>query len=179
MAIRFQILPSNHAYKIGSNGTVWSCWQKVAFHGYTLGNQWHELSPKIDKRGYRHVILCSPIDQNRRYAKVTHLVLEAFVGPKPEKMVACHRNDIKGDDRLENLRWDTPSMNSHDAIRNDVGPYGERHGRTSLTTEQALMIHHLRNEGRTYKAIGEMLNISSSGAYAIASGRNWKYLGRS
>jgi hypothetical protein len=34
-------------------------------------------------------------------------VLEAFVGPRPEGMEACHNNGNPAANRLENLRWDT------------------------------------------------------------------------
>lgn len=55
---------------------------------------------------------------NRRKAARVHvLVLEAFVGPRPDGMDACHNNDIPGDNRLENLRWDTKSANQQDMIR--------------------------------------------------------------
>lgn len=45
---------------------------------------------------------------------VHRLVLQAFVGPCPEGMEACHNNGIATDNRLENLRWDTAQSNSHD-----------------------------------------------------------------
>ena len=49
---------------------------------------------------------------------VYRLVLEAFVGPCPEGMVACHWNDDPSDNRLENLRWDTEKANQADKMRN-------------------------------------------------------------
>lgn len=49
---------------------------------------------------------------------VHQLVLEAFVGPCPDGMEACHWNDIPDDNRLENLRWATKSANRYDCIRN-------------------------------------------------------------
>lgn len=49
---------------------------------------------------------------------VHRLVLMAFVGPCPNGMEACHENDIPGDNRLENLRWDTRSSNVADSVRN-------------------------------------------------------------
>lgn len=51
-----------------------------------------------------------------RYAH--HLVLEAFVGPRPTGMHACHWNDVPDDNRLSNLRWDTPTANRLDCVRN-------------------------------------------------------------
>lgn len=49
---------------------------------------------------------------------VGNLVLEAFVGPRPEGMVGCHWDDDHGNNRLENLRWGARSDNGHDSVRN-------------------------------------------------------------
>jgi hypothetical protein len=47
-------------------------------------------------------------------ARVHRLVLEAFVGPCPEGMVGCHNDGDPLNNRLDNLRWDTPSNNERD-----------------------------------------------------------------
>jgi hypothetical protein len=39
------------------------------------------------------------------------MVLFAFVGPCPEGMECCHENDVRDDNRIENLRWDTHANN--------------------------------------------------------------------
>lgn len=49
---------------------------------------------------------------------VHQLVLEAFVGPRPEGLVACHTDDDPDNNHLSNLRWATYSENTHDQIRN-------------------------------------------------------------
>lgn len=48
---------------------------------------------------------------------VHRLVLEAFVGPCPPGMETCHNNGDRFDNRLENLRWDTPSNNGRDKAK--------------------------------------------------------------
>lgn len=52
-----------------------------------------------------------------RRALVHILVLEAFVGPRPEGLVCCHNNGIPDDNRVENLRWDTYGENNKDLVR--------------------------------------------------------------
>ena len=51
---------------------------------------------------------------------VHRLVLEAFVGPCPEGMEACHNNGVPDDNRVENLRWDTRSANRLDRVAHGV-----------------------------------------------------------
>lgn len=57
-------------------------------------------------------------EEGRRRFLVHHLVLMAFVGPRPVGMEACHWNDKPSDNRLVNLRWDTRSANQLDSVRN-------------------------------------------------------------
>lgn len=63
---------------------------------------------------------------NQRTRSVAHLVLEAFVGPRPDGMECCHGNDIPSDNRLCNLRWDTSSANKLDMVRNGNHPKARR-----------------------------------------------------
>jgi type II secretory pathway pseudopilin PulG len=70
------------------------------------------LKGRPDRNGYPRVNL-------RGKTKTVHrLVLESFIGPCPDGQVACHANDIKTDNRLENLRWDTPDANARDMVIN-------------------------------------------------------------
>jgi len=48
-------------------------------------------------------------DRKQKHRSVHSLVLEAFVGPRPEGMDGCHENDVPWDNRLSNLKWDTHS----------------------------------------------------------------------
>lgn len=66
--------------------------------------------------GYPSVCLAKSGTRKTRYVHL--LVLEAFVGPRPPKMEGCHNDDIQTNNCLVNLRWDTPSENRRDIIRN-------------------------------------------------------------
>lgn len=70
-----------------------------------------------DQRGY--MLLClSDVDKKRYNIRIHTVVAQTFLGPTPDGMVICHYNDIKTDNRLENLRFDTPEANSLDRIKN-------------------------------------------------------------
>lgn len=73
------------------------------------------LVPLQTDKGYLRVNLYGP--GGRKERRLIHrAVLEAFVGPCPEDMQGCHNNGDRGDNRLENLRWDTASNNSRDKL---------------------------------------------------------------
>ena len=74
------------------------------------------LRPGTDPTGHKRVSLTA--DRKKQTRKVHRLVLEAFVGPCPDGMEGCHENDIAGDNRLDNLRWDTRRANRLDCVRN-------------------------------------------------------------
>ena len=57
---------------------------------------------------------------------VHHLVLEAFIGPRPIGYHGCHADGDPGNCAISNLRWDTPKANSADAIAHGAIPRGER-----------------------------------------------------
>lgn len=70
---------------------------------------------KLGNTPYLKVALCRDRTQTTR--SVHSLVLEAFVGPRPEGMEACHGFGGQQDNRLVNLRWDTLSENNYDMVR--------------------------------------------------------------
>lgn len=98
------------------------------------------LKPGPKRGGYRHVVLFSG---GRGYDRCVHtLVLEAFVGPCPEGMEACHDPDWDtANNRLTNLRWDTRSANAYDRIRH--GRHN-RAGRTHCPRAHPLTAPNLR-----------------------------------
>lgn len=72
-------------------------------------------SPGSTAMGHRQLGLS--VNGKLHYRYVHRLVLEAFVGPCPDGMECCHSNGNPADNRVENLRWDTPSANTIDAFR--------------------------------------------------------------
>lgn len=81
----------------------------------------HPVEPRLlaqhpDGQGRLKVRLCDGPRSPTR--KVHLLVLEAFVGPRPDGMVACHADDDYLNNHLLNLRWDTLSANAYDSVRN-------------------------------------------------------------
>lgn len=53
----------------------------------------------------------------RRKVTIHTLMLEVFIGPRPEGAYGCHRDDNPENNCLENLYWGTPTQNIQDAVR--------------------------------------------------------------
>ena len=76
------------------------------------GKRWQRekiLKPSVDKIGYLYV----GFRKNRKLKcfKIHRLVYEAFYGEIPQGMQVNHINEIKSDNRLENLNLMTPKEN--------------------------------------------------------------------
>ena len=119
-----------------------------------------------------------------RFRRIAHLVLEAFVGPRPKGMFCCHRDDNPRNNVLSNLRWGTPSDNTQDAIRNGVkflsksrsrGP-GEQNGASIVTNDTAREIRRLRElDPRTwsYSVLARKFSIGRTTVRHIIAGETY------
>ena len=77
------------------------------------------LNPRKNHDGYWRVRIGGVF-------KFVHiLVLESFVCPRPEGMQCCHTNGKASDNRLENLRWDTPANNVADRKKHGTYQWGK------------------------------------------------------
>lgn len=81
----------------------------------------HSVKPRT---GHRYVRLM--MNGEGKVKSVHRLVLEAFVGPCPEGMVACHFDDDPDNNHVSNLRWATISDNVMDMVRNGNHNYARR-----------------------------------------------------
>lgn len=116
--------PAEQEAMTGLPGENWL--PAVGFPGYEVSSLGRVRSTKFtyprlvsaipSKNGYLRVQLWA--GNKSRFKFIHGLVLEAFVGPYPEGQEARHLNDIKTDNRLENLAYGTHAENMQDWVRN-------------------------------------------------------------
>lgn len=99
-------------YEVSDQGRVRSLDRRDAAGRWVHGRA---VQPVVHHRGHLRVSLWS--GGRRTQVFVHRLVLEAFRGPAPDGMEACHNDGKPTNNRLENLRWDTQSENQLDRVR--------------------------------------------------------------
>lgn len=89
------------------------------------------LTNRILRPGLSHgyeVVNLTHLNGQPRTFRVHRLVGEAFLGPMPDGLQTRHLNGVRRDNRVENLRYGTPSENAQDSVRHGTH-YSDTRGR--------------------------------------------------
>ena len=157
-------------YQVSNLGRVRSLDREHDDHRGRWVRRGRVLKQSIDREGYRRVNLMR--DGKRAPRTVHRLVLEGFVGPRPEGHQCRHLNGDAGDNRLENLAWGTPRENYADRRRH--GRIGRRDRGRLLTRDQAREIRRRREAGERCKDLAAEFGVSGQLVSAIGCGVAWK-----
>lgn len=113
MAETWRQIPGHPGYEVSDHGRVRSMDRFVMLRNGRLRRlKGRSLKPGVSSNGYQTVALGAG---NSRC--VHELVLVTFVGPRPKGQVGFHKDDVRSNNRLSNLRWDTYSANSKNITR--------------------------------------------------------------
>lgn len=99
-------------YEVSNTGHVRSL-NRLSANGSKLRGK--RLAPNTSPAGHQYVTLYREHVKTKR--SIHRVVLEAFVGPRPDGMETCHGDGNPANNRVENLRWDTHSENTKDRVR--------------------------------------------------------------
>ena len=163
-------IPEYPDYYADEEGNIYSAKRRYGAGTFTDTAGTKLLSAHPSGDGRKSVVLFR--NGIRRTMAVHRLILETFVGPCPPGMEACHNDGDKLNNRLDNLRWDTRSANSFDAVRHGTAG-GERNGNAKLKKEQVIAIRH---DDRTPQKIANDYGISRSAIRLIKQRRTWQEL---
>jgi hypothetical protein len=151
-------------------------WREIAgFPGYFVSDMGNVRGPRARKlrgdavRGYPRVWLCNGRRRVRR--QVSHLVLEAFTGPRPPGAEArhVHKNDPSCN-RADNLEWGTAAQNAADRDRHGTTARGERNGWSSMPDAAVDAVHEAHANGHSARSIAKGLGVSHTHVGRILRG---------
>lgn len=135
------------------------------------GLVWNEgkqrlYKPEMTKKGYRSLHLMYGAERKRK--AVHQLVMEAFVGPRPEGMVVAHLDGNKENNSLSNLIYCTPRENVYQNIIHGKDQPGCKASNAKLSEEQ---INYILVSDETVKELCEKLNVNKGTIRAIQAGK--------
>jgi hypothetical protein len=126
-------------YEVSSDGNVFSLDRTIpTVNGQIRHYRGRRISPSKSKAGYRMAVLHNAAD--RHLEKVATLVAIAFIGARPSGFRIDHINRIRDDDRLENLRWLSPSDSNRNKNLFKNNKSGIRHVCWSATRRRWLAV---------------------------------------
>jgi hypothetical protein len=170
-SIEFRPIPGFPGYRISNTGIVQSC---VPINGRgPLTSQWRTLKPRRVHYYYQVKLYR---DHVRHFRKVHQLVLETFVGPRPEGLWACHNNGNPIDNRVENLRWDTPKANHADRLDHGTHFIGSRNPRAKLSDDDVRTIRERWGAGATQKSLAREYGVSQTLISYITRRAGWTHV---
>jgi hypothetical protein len=127
----------------------------------------------------RHVVSIYPVPGQLRVRYVHHLVLEAFVGPRPGKMQGCHNDGNPDNNSLSNLRWDTPKGNQSDRVKHGTDTRGERNAHSKLTEDDVRAIRETYARavpGRDCRGLANKYGVSYPLVALIVKRKAWRHV---
>lgn len=161
----FKPVPGYNHYEVSNLGRVRSLSRVVPCgKGWTRTVRTRILKSRVNASGYESVWLT---EKGKRTAFTVHtLVLMAFVGPS-NGLQCCHGDGDPLNNKLSNLRWDTPKANSADRLAH--GTYGFK-----ITEMDVHDIRALYSTGNyTQAQVGAMFGIKQPQVSEIVNKKSW------
>jgi len=149
----WKLIPSQPGYEVSSHGQVRSVDRTVQTVKGPRSVRGRVLRPGKSSNGY-FTVACG--SGNSRL--VHELVLETFVGPRPDGKISFHRDDIRTNNTQGNLTYDTPAANNKNITF---------HGKRLFTYAQAEEIRTRLNSGETPLEISEKYGCTRRHIYNI------------
>lgn len=155
-------------YRVGSDGFIWS---------KRGSRDWRQLKQNRGNHGYCQVTLrnekgCAP-------RLVHRVVLEAFVGPCPDGMEACHYPvQDRACNAICNLRWGTKSSNQRDRVFHGTDARGEKAVTSLLTEERVLSIRNrFAAKELSVSEAARIHGVNENTIRFVVKGITWQHVG--
>jgi hypothetical protein len=126
------------------------------------------------RKGYPGVTFCR---NGKKYIRrLGPVILEAFAGPKPEGMEACHIDGDPLNNAASNLRWDTHQNNCRDKWKHQTIANGERNGNSKLKPSDVAAIKAGLSRGEVPQDLADRFGVSHVTIGHIRNGKTWKHV---
>jgi len=146
----FRQIPGYPDYQVSKDGQILSTRRKEPIM----------ISQKTNKQThYKEVYLVNA--EGRKTIAIHRAILLAWVGIPEDGQHAMHLNDIRDDNRLENLRWGSPAENVQ------MGTVAK------LNIDAVKLIRRSHNQGMKTAELARAFSVSISNIWKITSYKSW------
>ena len=165
-------------YEVSSCGSIRSL-QRIDRTKSRCGNLYtRTLSSVLLKpaliHGYRYVILRK--DGKSVNKKVSRMLCEAFHGPSVKGMQAAHLNNVRDDDRVDNLIWATNKENSAHKLIHGTQPMGETSPNAKITEKQVKDARARHARGESFGSIARSFGVGRKTISRAVYRETWKHV---
>lgn len=176
-SVEYRPVVGFRGYRIGPVGPAGSVESHYRPRGHgQYAESWRPLMLRPNADGYWIVSLQTEPGRKSVRRFVHRLLLEAFVGPCPPGMQACHRNGDPADNRLDNLRWGTPASNMADQKIHGTALLGSRNHKAKLIEDEVRAIRRLSGLGHTKADIAGRFGVSRQIISRIIDSQTWRHI---
>ena len=162
-------------YQVSDHGNVRSRLKRVN-EKYRIPGSWTTLKPYSSRSdGRLSVSIHAKKDKAYKRFGVSKLVMEAFVGPRPDGKEIAHLNGDASDNRLINLIYCTHKENESHKILHGTDPAGERNGQSKLQGWQVAEIKYLASKSVPNQKIADLFDLSHKDISGFVCGVRWPH----
>ncbi len=161
------IVGYENIYEVSNLGRVRRC-----DHHYKSHCRGHFLRPSTTPNGYHRVTLYN--NHKKCYRSVYALVIEAFLGPRPDGFHVDHKDGNKTNDSDTNLEYVSPQENIRRSIIRNLRVHGKRRVDASLNEIDVRRIRELSRQGLSRVQVSRMFSVSAPHISQIVHCRKWK-----
>ncbi len=169
---KWKVIPDFPCYRISNRGRVQSRYRPGGKGSMIRGFRNRKLSALPG--GYLFLGLHHEKKTIQRYVHI--LVLEAFVGSKPDGMEARHLDGNPKNNKADNLCWGTHQENEADKKRHGTRMVGSKHCLAKLTEAEVLEMRTLWADGWLQKILAQRFHVSTGTVCQIVHRKHWKHI---
>lgn len=129
--------------------------------------------------GKQYPLVCLYANRTRKICLVHHLVMAAFVGPRPKGYEINHKDGNKKNSRLSNLEYVTPSQNRIHALATGLSApiaiRGEQNKQAKLKEPDVRVIRRLQGQVSGCE-LGKWFGVTKRVIYLIWQREAWTHV---